>query len=112
VAYFASYIIKTVNTEKRDQMLADLEAETEAARLAIKTRYEKEAKAEGADVKTLAAQQSKELEDLGEDALRKKTQLESLEKARLISEVEYRNLPEEYRELSTVGMGGTALRDL
>ena len=112
VAYFASYIIKTVDVEKRDQILADLEAETEAAKLAIKTRYEKEAEAEGADVKLLATQQSKELEDLGEDHLRKKTQLESLEKYRLISEIEYRNLNEGYRELITVGMGGTALRDL
>jgi DNA-directed RNA polymerase subunit beta' len=112
VAYFASYIIKTVDVEKRDQILADLEAETEAAKIAIKTRYEKEAEAEGADVKLLATQQSKELEDLGEDHLRKKTQLESLEKYRLISEIEYRNLNEGYRELATVGMGGTALRDL
>ncbi len=112
VAYFASYIIKTVNVEKRDQIMADLEAETEAAKLAIKTRYEKDAEVEGADLKTLAAQQTKELEDLSEEFLRKKTQLESLEKCRLISEIEYRNLLEDYRELITVGMGGTALREL
>ncbi len=112
VAYFASYIIKSVDTEKRDQILADLEAELEAAKLAIKTRYEKDAEVEGADVKALAAAQSKELEELSEDHAKKKTQLESLEKYRLISEVEYRNLLPEYRELSTVGMGGTALRDL
>jgi len=112
VAYFASYIIKNVNVEKRDQIMADLEAETEAAKLAIKTRYEKDAEAEGADVKALATAQSKELEELTEEHARKKTQLESLEKYRLISEVEYRNLLPEYRELITVGMGGTALRDL
>ncbi len=112
VAYFASYIIKHVDTEKRDHMMADSEAELEAAKLAVKTRYEKEAEAEGADLKTLAAQQSKELEDLTEEYARKRTQLESLEKARLISEVEYRSLPEDYRELIAVGMGGTALRDL
>src|SRR5215469_2913565 len=64
VAYFASYIIKSVDADKRDQMLADLEAEAEAAKLAIKARYEKEAEAEGADIKVLAAQQTKELEDL------------------------------------------------
>ncbi len=112
VAYFASYIIKSVADEKREQIMADLEAETEAAKLAIKTRYEKDAEAEGADVKTLAAQQTKELEELTEEHARKKTQLESLEKYRLISEVDYRNLLPEYRELITVGMGGTALRDL
>ncbi len=112
VAYFASYIIKSVDVEKRDQTLADIEAETEAAKIAIKTRYEKDAEVEGADLKQLAAQQSKELEDLTEEHARKKVQLEGLEKSRLISEVEYRGLPDEYRALVTIGMGGTALREL
>src|SRR5690606_24611542 len=48
VAYFASYIIKSVDTEKRDKMLADKEAEFAAAQEAIKARYEKEAAAEDA----------------------------------------------------------------
>src|SRR5487761_2688752 len=39
VAYFASYIIKSVNTEKRAQLLADKEAELAAAEAAIKLRY-------------------------------------------------------------------------
>jgi len=112
VAYFASYIILSVDEEKRDKMLADLEAETEAARAAIKMRYEKEAEAEGADVKALAEAQSKELEELNENYNRKKTQLESLVKGALMNETDYRNLPEEYSELITVGMGGTALKQL
>src|SRR5579863_2371155 len=51
VAYFASYIIKHVDVEARDKMLADKEAEFEAAKEAIRLRYEAQAKAEGADVK-------------------------------------------------------------
>ncbi len=43
IAYFATYVILNVDAEKRDQMLADLEAETEAGRAAIKIRYESEA---------------------------------------------------------------------
>src|SRR5665811_535934 len=57
IAYFATYVILGVNTEKRDQMLADLEAETEAGKIAIKMRYENEAGAEGVDVKALAEAQ-------------------------------------------------------
>ncbi len=112
IAYFATYVILESDEEKRDQMLADLEAETEAARLAIKFRYEKEAEKEGADVKALAEQQSKEVEDLNESYYTKKTQLDSLNKHALISETDYRNLPEEYEELIKVGMGGTALKAL
>ena len=112
VAYFATYVILDVDTEKRDQMLADLEAETDAGRIAIKMRFEKEADAEGVDVKKLAEEQSRELEDLEASFTVKKAQLDSLQKNALINETDYRNLPEEYEELATVGMGGTALKAL
>lgn len=112
IAYFATYVILSVDTEKRDQMLADLEAETEAGRMAIKMRYEKEAEAENADVKVLAEQQSREVEELDESYTLKKSQLESLVKNALINETDFRSLPEEYEELATVGMGGTALKAL
>ena len=112
IAYFATYVVLSVDTEKRDQFLSDLEAETEAGRMAIKMRYEKEAEAEGADVKALAEQQSREVEELNETFNTKKAQLDSLVKNSLMNETDYRNLPEEYEELITVGMGGTALKAL
>ena len=112
VAYFASYIILSVNEEQREKFLSDLEAETEAGRVAIKMRYEKEAEAENADVKALAEAQSREIEDLNEQYNVKKAQLDSLVKASLMNETDYRNLPEEYEEIVTVGMGGTALKAL
>ena len=112
VAYFASYVIMDVKTEARDKMLADLEAETEAGRAAIKMRFEKEAEAENADVKALAEAQSKEVEELNESYNVKKSQLDSLVKGALMNETDYRNLPEEYEELATVGMGGSALKQL
>lgn len=112
VAYFASYVVLDVDNEKREQFLADLEAETEAARAAIKIRYEKEAEAEGADVKKLAEEQSREVEDLNETYTLKKSQLDSLVKGSLMSETDYRNLHEEYEEIIEVGMGGLALKTL
>jgi len=112
IAYFATYVILNADDEKRDQYISDLEAETEAGRVAIKIRYEREAGAEDADVKALATQQSAELEDLNESCLVKKAQLNSLVKGALITEVDFRNLPEEYEELVEVGMGGTALKKM
>lgn len=112
IAYFATYVILSADEEKRDQMLADLEAETEAGRAAIKMRYEKEAEAEGADVKALAAAQTRETEELNDSYTLKKTQLDSLVKGALINETDYRALPEEYEDLIEVGMGGTALKRL
>ena len=112
VAYFASYIVLNVDEEKREKFLSDLEAETEAGRVAIKMRYEKEAEADSADVKALAEAQSKEVEELNESYNVKKAQLDSLVKRALMNETDYRNLPEEYEEIVSVGMGGTALKAL
>lgn len=112
IAYFATYVILQADETKRDQFIADLEAETEAGRAAIKIRYEREAEGEGVDVKALAEQMSREVEELNERYTVKKAQLESLVKGALINEVDFRALPEEYEELVTVGMGGTALKAL
>lgn len=110
VAYFASYVILKVDEDKRQQYLADLEAETEAGRVAIKMRYEAEAGTEGADVKALAEQQSREIEELNENYTIKKAQLDSLVKGALMNETDYRNLPEEYQDMIVVDMGGQALK--
>ena len=113
IAYFASYIIKSVNVEKRDQMLLDKEAQFEAAQVAIKSRYEAEAtKDEKVNVKALAESQTKEVEELTTEFELVKDQLKNLEKLRLLSENDYRDLPDDVRDLIKVGMGGTAIKEL
>jgi DNA-directed RNA polymerase subunit beta' len=112
VAYFAAYIIKKVDVEKRDQLLADKEAEFTAAKEAIKIRHEQEAKAEGANLKALAENQTKELEEVTKDFAVIKEQLGALDKLNLISENDYRSLPDEIQDLIEVGMGGVAIKEL
>ena len=112
VAYFASYIIKKVDIEKRDQLRKDKEAEFAAAKEAIKLRYEKEAEAPEANLKALAEAQTKELEQVDKDYEVFKNQIDGLEKLRLISEAEYRSLPDNLADLIEVGMGGAALKEL
>ena len=112
VVYFASYVILNVDEEKRDQMIADLEAEDKAARMAIKIRYEKAAEEAGADIKALAEAQTKEIEELNANYVSKKNQLDSFVKGSLMSETDFRNLPEEYEDIIEVGMGGGAIKTL
>lgn len=112
IAYFASYVIKSVDVEKRDAMLADKEAGYDAAKQAIKLRYEKEAEGEKADVKALAEAQTKELDELQKEYETVKAQLEGLVKYSLINETDYRALPDEVQDIITVGMGGSALKEL
>jgi DNA-directed RNA polymerase subunit beta' len=112
IAYFASYIIKSVDTAKRNKYLGDKEAEFEAAKQAIKARYEKDAAKEDANVKALAEMQTKEIEELSTEFEQLKNQLIGLEKLNLINETDYRSLPDELQGMITVGMGGSALKEL
>ncbi len=112
VAYFASYIIKSVDVEARDKLLADKEAEFAAAKEAIKLRYEKEAEAEDANVKALAEMQNKEIDEVTGEFEQFRDQLTGLDKLNLLNETDYRALPDNLRSLITVGMGGESLQDM
>ncbi len=112
VAYFASFIITEVDDKKRLQLLEDKEAEFTAAKEAIRIRYEKEAENPDANVKALAEMQSKEIDELTKDFETYREQIGGLVKLSLISETEYRALPDEMRSIIKVGMGGAALKEL
>ncbi len=112
VVYFAAYIIKSVDKEKRDKILADKEAEFAAAKEAIKIRYEAASKEENSNIKALAEMQTKEIEEVTKNFSEVKDQLTALEKLNLISENDFRMLPDEVRSTITVGMGGVAIKDL
>jgi len=112
IAYFASYVVLDVKEEKRDQIKADKEAEAAAAKVAIEARYEKMAAEENANVKQLAAERTKELEETAKDYELLKTQLDSLQLNALMSETDYRLLPDELQDLIKVGMGGEAVKGM
>ena len=112
IVYFATYLITDAKDEEIEKVLSDLTAQTDAARQAIKIRYEKESEVEGANVRALAEAQTKELEDLESDYIHRKNLLEGFHKGAVISEIDYRNLPEEYEDLIEVGMGATAIKKL
>lgn len=109
VAYFASYLIIDAKAEEIEKTLADLKAQNEAARQAISLRYQTAAKDQNANQKQLVEEEAKELDALDQDYFERKAILESLKKGAVISELDYRNLPEECEDLITVEMGGTAL---
>lgn len=114
VAYFQSYVVLDVDEETVDQTRADVEAARDAGRAAIKMRYEKAANADAegdnaVDTKELARQMDEELKELEADYTYKKEALDKFHKGALISESDYRNLPDGYEDMVEVGMGGAAL---
>lgn len=112
VVYFAAYLIIDAKEAEIERKLQDLEASTEAAREAIRVRYEKMAEDANANVQALAEQQAKETEKLEADYVSRKNTLEGMQKGAIISEAAYRNLPEEYEDLIEVEMGATAISKL
>ncbi len=112
VVYFATYIITDAKTEEIEKAIESLDTQTTAAREAIRLRYEKAAKEKDANVKALAEEETKELEELDKDYQARRSMLNSFVKGGVISEIDYRNLPEEYEDLITVGMGATAIKTL
>ena len=112
VVYFATYLITDAKTEEIAKALENLESQTNAARDAIKMRYEKAAKEKDANAVALADEQSKEMQELEADYTSRKGMLESFKKGGVITEVEYRNLPEEYEDFITVEMGATAIKKM
>lgn len=112
VVYFASYLIIEADDEEIQKRLEDLEAQTDVAKQAINARYAKESKVEGANLEKLAAEQTKELDELEADYLSKKSILTGFKKGAIINEVDYRELDDEYLDLITVEMGASAIEKL
>ncbi len=112
VVYFATYLMTDVKSDEIKKTLETLESQTAAAREAIEIRYKNAAEAENADVKSLAEERNRELGELESDFQMRKNLLESFKKGGVITEVEYRNLPEEYEDLITVEMGATAIKKM
>ena len=112
IVYFATYLIIDTDAEKITTTLNDLEAETTAAREAINLRYEQLATDKNTDLKALAEEQTREMAELEEDYLTKKAALDGFNKGAIITEIDYRNLPEGYEDLITVGMGASAIQKL
>ena len=115
VVYFASYLITDAKDDQIAEKLNDLDARTDAARQAIRMRYEEAAKDKNADTKALAEQEAKELDDLDNDYRSRKDILTGLKKGAVISEIDYRNLEidhEDYAELIEVQMGATAIKKM
>ena len=115
VVYFASYLITDAKDEEIEQAKNDLDTQTDLARQAIRARYDEAAKDKNADIKALADAEAKESEELEREYETKKDILAGLRKGGVISEIDYRNLEndyEDYAELIEVGMGATAVKKM
>jgi DNA-directed RNA polymerase subunit beta' len=112
VAYFANYIVTSVNNERRQKALADLESEFNSRRNELIKDYERRAGEPDADVKALAEAQSAELDELDTSRANAKSELEGLARLTLLPEAKYRDLNLKYGEVFRAGIGAEAIRAL
>jgi DNA-directed RNA polymerase subunit beta' len=112
VAYFANYIVTSVDDDKRQRALADLEAEFNARRAEIMKTYEQRAGEADADVKALAEAQNAELDELDASRASAKAELDSLARLTLLPEARYRDLNLKYGEVFRAEIGAEAIRKL
>lgn len=117
IAYFASYIIKKVDVAALQKIVDDKDAEFTATEAAIKARYKaeldkNESAADKSVIKDLAVAQTKELDELAAEADLFKAMVSAIAPLNLLSETDFRSLPDNIRDLVKVGMGGSALKEL
>lgn len=111
VIYFSAYMINEVDAEKKDALYTDLDSAVDQEKKEIEARFEELSNSEGADVKELAKQRSKEIDAVNDAFLLRKSQLDSLKEASLITESDYAQLPQEYKDIAKVSMGAEAIHN-
>lgn len=131
VVYFASYIITSVDEESRVATVEQIEREFKSKKKEIEDKYEtligkargslaqKSGKDEDlamaevdAEVTRLKDSWSKELESLESIRDQAKSELKSIKKMQIISELQYRDLSLKYGPVFTAGIGAEALKGL
>ncbi|GAC1412773.1 MAG: DNA-directed RNA polymerase subunit beta' [Candidatus Doudnabacteria bacterium] len=129
VFYFAAYIITNVNEESRNGTLEQIESEFKSKKKEIEAKYEtliakakqfKDSKKDAdlvqagidAEVTRLQEAWKKEAENL--DAIRDqaRSELKTIKKMQIISELEYRDLSLKYGPVFEAGIGAEAVKGL
>ncbi|MBI4363447.1 MAG: DNA-directed RNA polymerase subunit beta' [Candidatus Doudnabacteria bacterium] len=121
VVYFAAYIIVSVDEEARSSTLEQIEKEFKSKKKEIEGRYEvlvnqakvrakgNEGDAETLRLREMAAKESEHLESIRDLA---RSELKSIKKYQIISELEYRDLSLKYGPVFTAGIGASAIAQL
>ena len=132
VVYFAAYIITSVDEEARVSTLDQIEREFKAKKKAIEEKYEtliakgrsQAQKSQGhkdadllqaeidAEVTRLKDAWSKELEGLESIRDQARSELKSIKKYQIISELQYRDLSLKYGPVFTAGIGAEGIKGL
>ena len=106
VAYFANFVVLSVDDEIRQTVLEELSQDYQSRRKEIITKHEVK------DESNLTEEVAKELSDLETNYLTAKNELEALAKYQLLPESTYRELNIKYGNVFKAGIGAEAIQQL
>lgn len=119
VVYFASYIITSVDEDKKKELIDRLNREADSKREAIKNGYKqlrstlpKDTPDRDKKKEALSEEEQTELDKLDEAKAAAILQINGLVKHAIISEVEYRDLSLKYGHIFSAGIGAEAIRTI
>ncbi len=115
VVYFAAYVITSVDEEARGGTLEQIEREFKAKRKEIDGRYENLIKQSAADEKEglrIREMWGKEIDHLESIRDLARSELKSIKKYQIISELEYRDLSLKYGPVFQAAIGASAIQML
>ena len=112
VVYFASYVVTSVDRDKKAELLEAIDAQFDLEKAKLLKEYEERASQDDADVKAIAEAQTAAVAQLEADTAAKKADLEAINVHSLLSEGKCRDLEYAYPGLFTAAIGAEAIRDL
>jgi DNA-directed RNA polymerase subunit beta' len=112
ITYFANYAVTSVDEDKKEEYLREMETAYENNKAAIKQKFEEMASQEGEDEQALAQQRNQELEEAEQTYTTERSKLESLVEKALLSEQDYRELRDQYSDVFSAQTGAEAIKTL
>jgi len=111
IVYFAAYIITEVDQKAKEEAILQLEEEFKNHKKDIIREYEERAKLTG-NTKELEKEQAAKITELVETGEQAKKDLESVEKATVLTEIDYRDMSMKFGHVFKAGTGAESLHKI
>ncbi|MFA6024187.1 MAG: DNA-directed RNA polymerase subunit beta' [Candidatus Gracilibacteria bacterium] len=112
IVYFAAYIITEVDEKAKELAIAQIQDEFQSHKKDIIREYEERLRVGGTSPKDIEKEQAMKVEELTETAEQARTDLESLEKSKVLTELEYRDMSMKFGHVFKAGTGAESLHKI
>ncbi len=112
IVYFAAYIITEVDEKAKEEAIKQLEEEFLTHKRDLIREYEERLKTGTGNAKAIEKEQAMKVEELVETGEQAKSDLETLENSRVLTELEYRDMSMKFGHVFKAGTGAESLHKI